>query len=93
MSRSDPDIDWPFAPPPAYNLTNHQRIFWGGEGFQDGQQVFCRVHLVPIRGGLLSLPRLEVTTVVGPGEPRDQQEVSGTADRDCQYRRHVTPFN
>ena len=28
---------------------------------QGGKQALCRVHLVPIRGGLLTLPRLDVS--------------------------------
>lgn len=32
---------------------------------QGGTQALCRVHLVPIRGGLLALPRLDVTAEGG----------------------------
>ncbi len=45
---------------------------------QGAKQVLCGVHLVPIRGGLLALPRLDVT-VLADRDSSGQEDVSGVA--------------
>lgn len=42
-------------------------------------QVLCRVHLVPVRGGLLALPRFEVTAGNDNQAQREVRSARATA--------------
>lgn len=52
--------------PVAFSVSDSplNSVFWLGP-VQEGKQVMCRVHLVPVRSGLLALPRLDVTAATG----------------------------
>lgn len=55
----------PRPPPLVFRSPIVPDSLLGARPLQAGKQVLCRVHLVPIRSGLLVLPRLDVTAEGG----------------------------
>lgn len=60
-----------------YDTPPCRLLFGGCLSSQGGKQVLCSVHLVPIRGGLLALPRLDVM-VPADRDITGQGDVSGS---------------